>query len=121
MTNRRALDNTTPKVLAYVLLAMVGVTEVGLFVVQIPVANKDLINAIVQTLLTVTVAAVSYYHGSSAGVRATNEQARMLLTPAPATEPSVTVIPPAEGTTTTLAPPGGPSAEEPPVVVAPVR
>lgn len=58
-------DTTTPKVLAYILLVIIAGTQLGLFFVAIPVLNKDAINNILQTLLTLTVAAVTYFVGSS--------------------------------------------------------
>lgn len=87
-------DTTTPKVLAYVLLAIIACTEVGLFVSTMPVENKDAINNILQTLLTLTVAAVSYHVGSSSSsatktsLAAKEEAATPPIIPSPSSSPN---------------------------------
>lgn len=80
-------DTITPKIVTYMMLLIFASTIAALFVVVIPVENKDLFNAMIQTLLTLTVAAVMYYVGSSAGSKA-KDDAKVDATPsAPITLP----------------------------------
>lgn len=67
-------DTTTPKVLTYALLgALLGI-EITMFFLEVPVPNKELFNNIIQTILTLTVAAVTFYVGSSASSKAKDEK-----------------------------------------------
>lgn len=59
----------TPAILAYILTTGVLVALYYLFTQNIPNENKELIVSIVSALTTVWVAAMAYYHGSSAGSR----------------------------------------------------
>ena len=68
-------DTMTPKVLTYALLSMLLGIEVGLFFLEVPQSNKELFNSIMQTILTLTIAAVSFYVGSSASSKAKDEKA----------------------------------------------
>lgn|GEM_PF-6494168 len=90
----KKIDNTTPRVLCYLLLAMFALTEVGLFFLDIPPQNKEVLLTMIQTLLTVTVGALGYFHGSSLGSREKDEKA--------------STTPP--GTTTTTVTPSDPSS-----------
>jgi hypothetical protein len=61
--------DTTPAVLAYLLTTGVFIALYYLFTQAVPTDNKELIVSIVSALTTVWVAAMAYYHGSSAGSR----------------------------------------------------
>jgi len=83
-------DTITPKVLAYLLLCIIACTEMGLFFLEIPIANKDAINNILQTLLALTVAAVTYFVGSSSS----SATKTSLAAKEESVPPSPTVAPP---------------------------
>lgn len=59
----------TPAVLAYLLTLGVFVALYYLFTQGVPTDNKELIVSIISAMTTVWVAAMAYYHGSSAGSR----------------------------------------------------
>jgi len=59
----------TPAILAYLLTTGVFIALYYLFTQSVPSDNKDIIVSIVSALTTVWVAAMAYYHGSSAGSR----------------------------------------------------
>lgn len=100
----KKIDNTTPKILCYILLAMFAATEAALFYIVVPPANKEVLLTMIQTLLTVTVGALGYFHGSSLGSREKDEKPTVppgttMTTVTPAEPP----IPPGS-TTTTITP-----------------
>lgn len=64
----RPLDKT-PAILAYILTLGTFLSLGYLFLASIPETNKELVIAIVSSLTAVWVAAMAYYHGSSAGSR----------------------------------------------------
>jgi hypothetical protein len=63
----------TPANLAYLLTIGVFVSLYYLFTHSVPVENKEIVNTIIGILVTVWVAAMAYYHGSSAGSRLKDE------------------------------------------------
>ena len=63
------VDFTTPRVLAYAIFAIVACLLAALFVVPIPAPNKEMLGTVIQTLLTILVAAAGFYWGSSLGSR----------------------------------------------------
>jgi hypothetical protein len=65
----KANKDNTPAILAYLLTAGVFIALYYLFHYPVPKENKDLINAIITAMTTVWIAAMAYYHGSSAGSR----------------------------------------------------
>lgn len=60
-------QDKTPRNLAYILTCIVFIVFLFVFMYEIPPDNKDLVYAMVSTLTTVWIAAMAYYHGSSAG------------------------------------------------------
>jgi hypothetical protein len=66
----------TPAVLAYLLTLGVFITMYSLFTQGVPNDNKELIVSIMSAVTTVWIAAMAYYHGSSAGSRSKD---RLLL------------------------------------------
>lgn len=95
-------DTRTPMIVTYILLAMIGSITGGLFFHIIPTENKDIVNAIVQTLLTLTVAAVTYYVGSSASSKAKDDKTTPgLIIPEPSKESASRTVATITTTTTT--------------------
>ncbi len=70
----------TPAVLAYLLTLGVFITMYSLFTQGVPNDNKELIVSIMSAVTTVWIAAMAYYHGSSAGSRSKD---RLLLNTEP--------------------------------------
>ena len=69
-TRNPAVDLKTPRYLAYAIIAIVALILAGLFFKEIPTNNKELLATVVQTVLTVLIAAGGYFWGSSSGSRA---------------------------------------------------
>jgi hypothetical protein len=63
-------DTKTPQYLAYIIFGIVALTEAGLFFVEIPAGNKEILNTTIQSVQLIAVAAASFFWGSSVGSRA---------------------------------------------------
>lgn len=63
------IHDYTPIILAYVLTMGVFLSLLFLFLYGIPEENREIIYSIISSMMTIWVAAMSYYFGSSAGSR----------------------------------------------------
>ena len=70
-------DTSTPRILAFIIFAVIAGIVVGLFLRDIPSNNKDMLMTVVQSLLIVLTGAAGFYWGSSV-----SSQSRQPSTPA---------------------------------------
>lgn len=68
-SKEKETNDHTPAILAYILTIGVFAALFYLFVDEVPSQNKELIISILSAMMTVWVAAMAYYHGSSVGSR----------------------------------------------------